>query len=134
MRIVLDTNVIVAALLNPGRTPDLAIDALVAAGGVVLVDDRIRAEYADVLARKKFSRIDPAVRDALMARIESHSENVGAVPVHTAAMIDEDDRVFVEVAMAGRADAIVSGNLKHFPDGVGVAVISPAVLLERIRG
>ncbi len=65
MRLVLDTNVLVSALLHPGRTPDLALLALRAAGAVVLVDARVEAEYREVLSRPKFNAVDPARREAL---------------------------------------------------------------------
>ncbi len=54
-----------------------------------------------------------------------------AAPIDLA-MVDPDDRVFVEVARTGRADAIVTGNGKHFPDEVGVLVLSSAALLEKL--
>ena len=48
------------------------------------------------------------------------------------AMTDDDDRIFVEVALAGRADAIVTGNLRHYPSDLGFAVHPPATLLALI--
>jgi len=53
-RVVIDTNILVAALIQPagfcGRLLDLVVDGAVAA----CVDDRILAEYEDVLPRRKF--------------------------------------------------------------------------------
>ena len=54
MRLVLDTNVLVSALLNPARAPDRALAAVCARKDVVLFDPRIVAEYRAVLARPKF--------------------------------------------------------------------------------
>ena len=54
LRLVVDTNVVVAALLHPGRTPDLAITALCARHAIVLVDARVELEYRSVIARAKF--------------------------------------------------------------------------------
>jgi predicted nucleic acid-binding protein len=62
LRLVLDTNVLVAALLTPGRTPDRALSAIFARGDVVLYDASLEAEYRAVLARPKFRGIDPAAR------------------------------------------------------------------------
>lgn len=131
MRVVIDTNVIVAALLHPERTPDRALLVLRARGAIVLVDHRIEAEYRAVLARPKFAAIEAERRDALLDRILGSAERVMAAPLEVS-MIDEDDRVFVEVARAGRADAIVTGNAKHFPADLGVEVLSPAELLARL--
>ncbi|MEZ4406275.1 MAG: putative toxin-antitoxin system toxin component, PIN family [Polyangiales bacterium] len=130
MRVVVDTNVIVAALLTPGRTPERCLDALRAQGATVLVDERIVAEYRAVIARPKFRSVDPARASALVESLIAGAERV-EVTAYAGPMIDGDDRAFVEVARAGRADAIVTGNAKHFPRDVGVEVLSPAEALAR---
>ncbi len=134
LRLVLDTNVLVAALLTPGRTPDRALAAVFARGDVVLYDARMEAEYREVLARPKFRGIDPARVGALLSAVLSGAQDVGAVDRWDGAMTDADDRVFVEVALGGRADAVVTGNARHYPTGLAFEVLSPAELLERLSG
>lgn len=134
MRLVFDTNVLVSALLNPGRTPDLALEAARRAAVTVLVDDRIEAEYREVLARPKFRKVDPAKREALLAETLTGCERVTVTAPFEGALIDADDRVFVEVARAGSADAIVTGNTKHYPTDLGFEVLTPAALLARLTG
>jgi putative PIN family toxin of toxin-antitoxin system len=133
LRLVIDTNVLVAALLHPGRTPDRAIEAILGGGGVVLCDRRIEAEYREVLGRRKFAAIPVERREGLLRRLLAGAESIASRPL-TAALIDEDDRVFVEVGLSGRADAIVTGNPRHFPRNLGVEVLSPAELLGRLTG
>jgi predicted nucleic acid-binding protein len=44
--------------------------------------------------------------------------------------------MFVEVAIAGRADAIITGNVKHFTPKRGdlpVAVLTPRAFVDRLR-
>jgi putative PIN family toxin of toxin-antitoxin system len=125
VRLVVDTNVIVSALLHPGRTPDIALTRILGGEHVVLVDDRVRAEYADVLARKKFASIDVTRRTQMLAALDARAEAVVVSPSDVP-LIDEDDRVFVEVAESGRADGIVTGNAKHFPRDRGFSVWNPA--------
>ncbi|AKF04292.1 putative toxin-antitoxin system toxin component, PIN family [Sandaracinus amylolyticus] len=127
-RLVIDTNILVAALLHPGRTPDRALAKVIERGMTLLIDDRIEAEYRDVLWRPKFASIDPARRDGLLDALGCAAERVECVACDIA-MIDPADRRFVEVARAGRADALLTGNVKHFPIELGVHVISPAALL-----
>lgn len=134
MRLVFDTNVLVSALLNPGRTPDLALEAARRAGVTVLVDDRIEAEYREVLARPKFRKVDPAKREALLTEMLTGCERVTVAAPFEGALIDADDRVFVEVALAGRALALVTGNTKHYPTDLGFEVLTPAALLARLTG
>ncbi len=133
LRVVLDTNVIVAALLHPGRTPDRVIERLFAEGGRVLLDPRIEQEYREVLARRKFASIAVERREALLARVLRASEPT--LPVHfDGELPDADDRMFVEVALGGRADAIVTGNGRDFPGIYRFAVLAPAEWLARMEG
>lgn len=132
LRLVLDTNVLVAALLTPGRTPDRALAAVFARGDVVLYDARMEAEYREVLARPKFRSVDRGRVEALLASVLAGAEDVGAVDRWAGPMTDADDRVFVEVALGGRADAVVTGNARHYPTGLSFEVLSPAGLLERL--
>jgi putative PIN family toxin of toxin-antitoxin system len=130
MRLVIDTNVLVAALLHPGRTPDRALSRALAEG-TLLLDERIEAEYREVLARPKFASIPRQRRDALLAALLRRAERVAAEPAQDA-MTDEHDRVFVEVARGGRAEALVTGNIRHFPATLGLCVLTPAELLARL--
>lgn len=134
MRLVFDTNVLVSALLNPGRTPDLALAAARHAAVTVLIDDRIEAEYREVLARPKFRKVDPAKREALLTEMLTGCERVTVAAPFEGALIDADDRVFVEVALAGHALALVTGNTKHYPTDLGFEVLTPAALLARLTG
>lgn len=129
MRLVVDTNVIVSALLHPERTPDRALAAARGHRAVILVDARIEAEYRAVLDRPKFGAIEPARRDALLASLLDGAERVAPSHAFGGALVDEDDRAFVEVALWGRADAIVTGNAKHYPRDLGVDIFGPTELL-----
>ena len=131
LRLVIDTNVVIAALLTPGRTPDLALAALRACAATILVDARIEAEYRTVLSRPKFASIPADRRDAMLETLLGGAEHVQCARFEHA-MIDDDDRVFVEVARSGRADALLTGNAKHFPAELGITVLSPAALLQRL--
>ncbi|MDQ3031254.1 MAG: putative toxin-antitoxin system toxin component, PIN family [Myxococcota bacterium] len=132
LRLVIDTNVVVAALLHPGRTPDLVLESLRARAATILVDSRIEAEYRAVLSRAKFAALPLARRSTMLAALLDRAERVACAPF-AHAMIDDDDRAFVEVARSGRADALITGNAKHFPIELGVTVLSPAALLARLE-
>ena len=127
-RIVVDTNVIVAALLHPDRTPARALDAILEGRGQVLVDARVEAEYRDVLARRKFRAIAIDKREELLARVLSGAERVDSA-AYVGGLIDEDDRSFVEVCLSGHAAVLLTGNGRHFPRDLGFAVLAPAELL-----
>ncbi|MBI5538403.1 MAG: putative toxin-antitoxin system toxin component, PIN family [Deltaproteobacteria bacterium] len=131
MRLVVDTNVLVSALLNAGRTPDQALARVCERRDSVLYDRRIADEYRAVLARPKFQSIDPSRAEALVVALLALGNDLGEVPAWTGTLIDPRDRCFVEVAIAGGADAIVTGNTRHYPTGLGFEVLPPAALLHR---
>jgi len=133
MRLVLDTNVVVSALLKPASVPGRALAAIWATNAVVLYDARIDQEYRDVLRRPKFRAIAAELVDDFLATLSARGQDVGDVPAWSGAMTDDDDRVFVEVALAGRAHAIVTGNIRDYPVGLGFEVHPPATLLAMLE-
>ena len=132
MRLVLDTNVVVSALLKPESVPGRALAAIWSAGASVLYDARIGREYGDVLRRPKFRAIPSRAVDDFLATLIERGEVPSVVPPWSGVMNDDDDRIFVEVALAGRADAIVTGNLRDYPRGLGFEVHPPATLLAML--
>lgn len=131
--IVLDTNVLVAGLLSPFG-PCGQIVRLVVAGGVKLcLDGRILAEYREVLARPKFG-FDQANVAAVIDQIARCSLAVAPEPL-VRSLPDPDDEAFLEVAIAGKARFLVTGNTAHFPADRcrPVKVVTPADFLARYR-
>lgn len=133
MRIVLDTNVLVSGLHNPNGTPGRIVDLLLQGRIQVLYDDRILAEYLDVLARPELA-IDPSLAQAVVGYIRLAGGRITALPMPADALPDPDDLPFAEVAISGEGEALVTGNVKHF-SGLkerGVIVLSPMQFLERL--
>lgn len=133
MKAVVDTNVLVSGFLNPYGPPG-AIVGLVASGDLTLCyDARVLAEYREVLLRPKFALAPAAVEDFL-AQVESEGEPVTASPL-AQHLPDRDDEPFLEAALAGRAECLVTGNAGHFPARLclGMRVPSPAEFVEAFR-
>jgi uncharacterized protein len=133
MRVVLDTNVIVSGLLNgagkPGKIIDLALDNRFQ----LAYDDRILGEYEDVLARPEL-HFRPARVRAIIAHIELSGYLVAEVaPLPSAGFNDPDDLPLAEVFLAANAQALVTGNMRHFSPLVekGLAVLTPAQFLDQ---
>jgi putative PIN family toxin of toxin-antitoxin system len=133
VRVVLDTNVLVSGLLNPHGSPGRVVDLFLAGEITLLVDDRILAEYRAVPPRPKFGFDVSDVLDVL-GQIEAESMRVMATPLGIS-LPDETDLPFLEVALAGEAQALVTGNARHFakPKGASLAVESPAQFIRRWR-
>lgn len=134
MRIVLDTNVVVSGLLSVSGPPAQIVD-LVSTGDLTLVvDDRIVSEYRDVLVRPRRGIALSDIHEFL-ALLEDAEQCIGApLPF---ALLDPFDEPFLEVAVAGAVDALVTGNEKHFrtPGGrLAIPVLSPRRFLDLLAG
>lgn len=134
MRIVLDTNVLVSALLTPHGPPGQILQLALAGKVVLCHDGRIMSEYRDVLRRPKFP-FDPENVDELLSYLESVGESVSPEPLRQH-LPDRDDESFLEVAVAAAAGYLVTGNVRHFPARLraGVTVVSPAEFLQALSG
>ena len=130
MRIVLDTNVLVAGLLSPfGPCGDIV--RMVSSGNLTLCVDARVSEYDEVLEGPKF-RFDRGKVGVILDYIERSSYVVSSTPLKDS-LPDPDDEPFLEMAISGRADYLVTGNAAHFPSELcqGVKVISPADFLKQ---
>jgi uncharacterized protein len=131
MLVVLDTNVLVSGLLNgagkPGKILDLALDGWFQ----LAYDDRILGEYEDVLARPEL-RIQPARARAVIAYLELTGQSIAAEALVLEGYSDPGDIPFAEVFVTAHADALVTGNLRHFTVLIdqGAAIYTPARFLE----
>lgn len=130
MIIVLDSNVIISGVLQPFGKPAMIL-RLVAAGRIRCAYDlRIMAEYKNVLNRPKFGFSKDQV-NALLDQLQEEGLAVAAAPLPLR-LPDPDDEPFLEVALAARAEILVTGDKKHFPKGDyrGVKIGSPGEFLE----
>jgi putative PIN family toxin of toxin-antitoxin system len=133
VKIVLDTNVLVSGLLSPFGPPG-EIVRMVSSGELTLcLDARVLSEYAEVLARPKFIFDQDAV--AALLDFISHAGQIVAASPLPALLPDPDDQPFLELAIAGRAAYLITGNRAHFPENLslGVAIKSPAEFMVVYR-
>ena len=133
MNVVVDTNVLVAGLLSPFGPPG-EIVRMIASGALRLCfDARILTEYGEVLARPKF-QFSFELTQALLEQIKTEGFSVAGNPL-PARLPDPTDEPFLEAAIAGAADCLITGNIKHFPSSKrqGAIVLSPNEFLEYFR-
>lgn len=133
MRVVIDTNVLASGIINPHGAPGRIMDALLVEQISLLFDDRTMGEYREVLMRPVFSFPREDV-ETLLDFIEFAGERISAVTAAGVILPDADDLPFLEVAIAGSADALVTGNIKHFKPLRGshrVLICTPADFLDR---
>ena len=132
MKVVVDTNVIVSALLMPAGVCGQILDLLSEGALQPCVDERILADYEEVLRDPRFP-FTPRQVSTVLETFRAIGAPVAALPL-AAKLPDEDDRAFLEVAKAARA-VLVTGNIRHFPARAraGVTVLSPREFLDLLR-
>ncbi len=132
MRIVLDTNVLVSALLSPFGPPAQLLSLIVVGSVNLVLDNRIYAEYRTVLARPKF-KFDIERVEEVLNFIAVEGEFVASSPL-SIEIPDRQDLLFLEVAITSKARVIVTGNQKHFPsrimDRLGITIHSPGQFVD----
>ena len=129
---VLDTNVLVSAMLKTGSVPSqVAAEAL--NGDIIpILNDEIIAEYEDVLNRPKF-RFDKRAVKVFLDELKKRAvfSDYGLIEY---AVPDPKDVVFYAVLMEKRKEGeayLVTGNLKHFP--ARTYVVTPREMLDIIE-
>ena len=126
---VIDTNVLVSALLRWQSVPgEIIIESLT--GHITpLLNEEILSEYRNVLYRPKF-HFPPDAVEVLLDGIISRSIFTDRMATGET-LPDPKDAVFYEVVMDARKDTdayLVTGNLKHFP--VKPFIVTPREMLE----
>jgi uncharacterized protein len=130
MRVVVDTNVFVSAALKDKSMPALAVH-VVAQRGVLLKSVATERQLVEVLARPYFAElIMPAAREWLLGLLTA-AELVTITERVTACRDPKDDK-FLELAVNGHAEIIVSGDadllaLNPFRD---IPIVSPAIFVQ----
>jgi len=132
-RAVFDTNVIVSGFLSPDGPPGRIVEWL--RGGTIraVLDDRVAAEYAEVLARPRF-RLPPAEVTVVLAAIGAAAFRVEVRAEDTAYRLpDLGDAPFLECARAAGVP-LVTGNLRHYPKGAApdIRVMTPAQYVDAV--
>jgi putative PIN family toxin of toxin-antitoxin system len=129
-RIVLDTNVVLSGLLFSGSTPCRAL--LKAQANAVLASGATLLELIEVISRVRFDRyVERSLRQQLAAEFANACELVQVISPLRACRDPRNDK-FLEVAVHGRADRIVSDDadllaLNPFRE---IAILTPAEYMD----
>lgn len=131
MRVLLDTNVLVAAFATRGLCED--VFRVVLAEHDLLVGESILTEIRRVLEEKL--RLPEARAREIVRFVRDQAEViVPAEPAHWPEG-DPDDQWVVAAALEGDADTFVTGDklLLEVADQAGISVVTPRGFWERIR-
>lgn len=133
VRVVVDTNVLVSALVGRGKPRRLLLKLLEKHS--VVLSRPMLAELADVLSREKFGEVRSSQIDRFLSGLVRKSKLVTVRSRFKVIGEDPDDDIVLNTAYAGRAGYIVTGDrhllaLKNFK---GTGIVKVSRMLEIIR-
>ena len=130
MRIVVDTNVFVSAILKTNSLPFAAVQWVDHHGGLLKSVETER-QLTEVLARPHIARVTaPSFRED-MRQMLARAELVTIAELIAACRDPTDDK-FLELAVNGKADVIVSGDgdLLALNPFRGIPILTPAAFVR----
>ncbi len=129
MRAVVDTNILVSALLRSRSPPAAVVQGMVVQTLEPVVCHAIMAEYRSVLTRPRL-RLRAADIEELLALVEKQAHWVD-VPAYDGHPIlpDPSDWPFVASALALDCP-VIAGNTRDFPAVLGVKVMTAREWME----
>lgn len=137
VRVVLDTNVLIGALITRDTPPDELYRAWLRGEFEVVTSTAQLVELAEVLARPRLQRyVDAEEASIIVENLETRAV-VPRDPPAVALSSDPADNAILAAAISGRVDLIVSGDRKHMlvlGEAGGIPVVTAREALERIGG
>lgn len=135
MRLILDTNILISALLSPLGAPAKLLDAWERKTFTLIAADVLIAEFRDVAARPFFrARLRASAAELLAAGLRDFSIYIRDLPSGPIAP-DPKDSYLLAMAEAGDADFLVTGDkellsLKHHKS---TQIVTPAAMIEALQ-
>ena len=131
-RVVVDTNVLISGLLSTTSTPAKAVGRAITAAQLVATADTLRELMTKLLSPRFDRHVSRKRRDALLMRLAPLIEIVEVLQPIRASRDPKDDK-FLEAAVNGRADVLVTGDkdlLKLHPFR-GITILTLASYVDR---
>ncbi|MFQ5846184.1 MAG: putative toxin-antitoxin system toxin component, PIN family [Candidatus Methylomirabilales bacterium] len=134
MRVVLDTNTFISALLFSG-TASRVVPLWQSRSITLLISKAILQEYLRALAYPKFRLSDQEIRGVIEEKLLPSVETVQVKKHLTVVLRDPEDNKFLECAVAGRAKYLVTGDrdLLELGSYRGIMILPVGEFLHRIN-
>ena len=135
MRVLLDTNILIGALITKGTPPDELYQAWLRGEFDLVTSEAQMAEIANVLARPRLQRfLSTEESEAIVEEIRTRALGFDELP-SVDLSLDPKDNPILATAIAGKADLIVSGDKRHVlaPGAVGgIPIVTAREALKRL--
>ena len=138
MRLVLDTNVILAAFRSRDGASNLLLRMVDHGMVTPLCSTALFLEYEAVLSREETRKITGHNLDdvaVVMRRLAKVSESIDIAFRMRPMLVDADDEMVLDVALNGNAKAIVTHNIRDFLPAlkVGMTIATPGEIVGRLK-
>lgn len=115
LKVVIDTNLLISAIIVPQTNPDKIIQAWEKDIFILLISQQLMSELEDVISRKKFSNYHAEFKERgeeLIASLKAAAETVYPLPVKRLPVHSRDskDDYLLTTAFGGKADYLVTGD------------------------
>jgi putative PIN family toxin of toxin-antitoxin system len=139
MRLVLDTNVLVAAIRSDRGASRRVLVAVLRGECGLLVSASLLIEYEAVLKREEYraaSGTSIEDVDGILDALARIAEPVEISYLWRPHLADPGDELVLETAVNGGADMIVTSDLRHLASAAarfGIAVATPGTIARRLQ-
>jgi putative PIN family toxin of toxin-antitoxin system len=134
-RAVLDTNVLVSALISPGGPSASLVLELRAGAYELVVSPALLAELGEVLGREKSRRYVTEAEATAYVDLIRHEATIldDPAPSYQALSADPDDEFLVDLARAAAAHVLVSGDAHVLVLRDRLPIMTPSEFLATLR-
>ena len=138
MRVILDTNVLVSALLKKSSTPHKIYQLFKEQKFTLIISPVILYEIEEVISRDyivKRTQMTRSEREEFMRELIELSYIVPGVTQVKVIKEDPDDDKFIAAALDGMANYIVSGDrhLLDLKEYQGIKIVTPGQFIEELQ-
>ena len=134
-RLVIDSNVWIAALISPTGAARQLVDAVLDNDIDILMSEATFTELVSRLDRPKFDRYrEPEAWNLFLSELVELALWLEDAGTATGISRDPDDDKFLALAAIGQADAIISGDrdLLELVTYEGIPILTPAQFMQRV--